>query len=630
MKKILFCLCALALLMCCACAEEDLLMLPDGIVSIESEAFSDLPCSAVFVPRSVVSLASDAFGERVRTIYGYRGSASERAAQEAGKTFIPVDVSDIQLENPSLLVSAGAQAVVRANASAQVGELSFTIELLGEDGAVLQTSTGSVLSFTASECVYDVRVQASNGYDAQSCLFPAAVTGARPLLLAEESFHIDVGQSAALLDPAETRPVSLLSFDAEYLSADGLSVSGAAPGTAHVTLRCTHDDGRSFVSEVPVCVYPPATRLSVPSTMKLTVFEQAAVKVTLTPVDANPHLTWTSSNEKVAMVDEDGVVLALSGGTATITARAFSGKSASCTLTVNETKPTKLTANELFVSLTPGQSKALTYTIAPAAAQNKLASFQSSDEAVATVDEDGLVTAHSTGRCTVTMTSLSNSSVIDTCTVIVTREGAKRLEGVIIGVNPGHQRVPILRLYPIAPGSSTMKPGCKSGAHGIVSDKDEYEVNLEASLVLMQLLQQEGAQVVMTRTTNDVSLTNIERADILNRANVDAAIQVHCNGGSSSEYGISSYYRTTGDYVDESRLLAETLLSGMLSSTGGADRGVHVCNTYMSLNWSFTPAALVELGYMTNRTEDALLNDPAYQLKLAQGLVEGLCRYFGR
>jgi N-acetylmuramoyl-L-alanine amidase len=50
----------------------------------------------------------------------------------------------------------------------------------------------------------------------------------------------------------------------------------------------------------------------------------------------------------------------------------------------------------------------------------------------------------------------------------------------------------------------------------------------------------------------------------------------------------------------------------------------------MSLNWSFTPAALVELGYMTNKTEDALLNDPAYQLKLAQGLVNGLCRYFGR
>ena len=175
-----------------------------------------------------------------------------------------------------------------------------------------------------------------------------------------------------------------------------------------------------------------------------------------------------------------------------------------------------------------------------------------------------------------------------------------------------------------------MKVGCKVGTQGIKSRVTEYEVNLEVSLILKDMLAEAGATVVMTRTENDVYLTNIDRAEILNKAKVDAAIQVHCNGGAPSAYGMSSYYRTTGSWVEEGSWMAKCLLKHMLKTTGAKDAGVHVCNTYMSLNYSFTPACLVEMGYLTNVEEDKLLVSPDYQRKLAQGMVDGLLEYFGR
>jgi N-acetylmuramoyl-L-alanine amidase len=50
----------------------------------------------------------------------------------------------------------------------------------------------------------------------------------------------------------------------------------------------------------------------------------------------------------------------------------------------------------------------------------------------------------------------------------------------------------------------------------------------------------------------------------------------------------------------------------------------------MSLNWSRTPALLIEMGYMSNAREDVLLSTPSYQMKLAAGIYEGIAEYFGR
>ena len=72
------------------------------------------------------------------------------------------------------------------------------------------------------------------------------------------------------------------------------------------------------------------------------------------------------------------------------------------------------------------------------------------------------------------------------------------------------------------------------------------------------------------------------------------------------------------------------MLRHMLVHTGASNAGLHVCNTYMSLNYSFTPACLVEMGYLTNAAEEQLLVSADYQRKLAYGMYDALLEYFGR
>ena len=68
----------------------------------------------------------------------------------------------------------------------------------------------------------------------------------------------------------------------------------------------------------------------------------------------------------------------------------------------------------------------------------------------------------------------------------------------------------------------------------------------------------------------------------------------------------------------------------MIQATGAKENGVFLRDTYTGLNWSEVPSILVECGYLTNPKEDVQLNDPLYQKLLAEGMVNGICDYFGR
>ena len=159
----------------------------------------------------------------------------------------------------------------------------------------------------------------------------------------------------------------------------------------------------------------------------------------------------------------------------------------------------------------------------------------------------------------------------------------------------------------------------------------EYEVNLQASLKLRDLLESEGATVVMTRTANDVYITNIQRATMLNNAHVDLALQIHCDGSTNrSHNGISMWVCDKGPYSDASAEAAHCMLMAMLARTGARNAGENRSGNYMSLNYSMTPSVLVEMGYLSNAAEEQKLVTDSYQQLLAEGMVEGICNWLGR
>ena len=160
------------------------------------------------------------------------------------------------------------------------------------------------------------------------------------------------------------------------------------------------------------------------SEMTLTEGESETLAATITPENAeNKSITWSSNNEAVATVDVNGNVTAKSAGTAVITATSTNGKSASCTVTVEKKQipVTEVRLSESTVGIVEGSTYKLTATVLPEnTTDSKNVSWSSNNEAVATVDANGNVTAKRAGTAVITATSTNGKTA--GCTVTVSKK----------------------------------------------------------------------------------------------------------------------------------------------------------------------------------------------------------------
>ena len=160
------------------------------------------------------------------------------------------------------------------------------------------------------------------------------------------------------------------------------------------------------------------------SEMTLTEGESETLAATVTPDNAeNKSIIWSSNNEAVATVDANGTVTAKSAGTAVITATSTNGKSAGCTVTVEKKQipVTEVRLSESTVGIVEGSTYKLTATVLPEnTTDSKNVSWSSNNEAVATVDANGTVTAKSAGTAVITATSKNGKSA--SCTVTVEKK----------------------------------------------------------------------------------------------------------------------------------------------------------------------------------------------------------------
>ncbi len=144
----------------------------------------------------------------------------------------------------------------------------------------------------------------------------------------------------------------------------------------------------------------------------------AELIMSVTPADFTDMVSWKSSNTDVATISDTGVVTAKGVGTTTI--RLTVGNvSASCKVTVVQ-PVTSIYLNKSSLSLEGGQTYQLTASVNPSEAFDKTIKWSSSDDTIATVDENGLVTALKKGTATITVAAQDGSGITRTCTVTVT------------------------------------------------------------------------------------------------------------------------------------------------------------------------------------------------------------------
>lgn len=218
-----------------------------------------------------------------------------------------------------------------------------------------------------------------------------------------------------------------------------------------------------------------------------------------------------------------------------------------------------------------------------------------------------------------------------------TQGRAARNEGLIAGtvcIDAGHGGGVDLTLTPIGPGSDSMQYVEPGGTSGVATGREEAEVTLEVAQLLAAKLRDMGVNVVMVREDNEQTYSSEARAAVANAAGADIFVRLHCDGSDySSAQGFSTLipgyneWTEAAGIVESSACAASIMHPIIISELGANDMGVVERTDLAGFNFCQVPSVLFEMGFMSNYEEDLLLNDPAYQERLAQAICDATVAY---
>ena len=320
-----------------------------------------------------------------------------------------VAVTSITLDKTSLSMQVGDTETLTATIKPE-DATDKTIVWTSSDEAVVSVSNGKITALKSGKAT----ITAKSGTCSADCVVTISVN-TESIILDKTTLSLAVGESAILTatvkpDDATDKTVTWSSSDESVAKVDNGKVTAVKSGKATVTAKC---GGKTAECVVTVTV-PVSSILLDKTTLSLAVGESAILTATVRPDDATDKtVTWSSSDESVAKVD-NGKVTALKSGKATVTAKC-GGKTAECAVTV-AVPVSSITLDKTTLSLAIGESATLIATVKPDDATDKTVVWSSSDESIAKVD-NGKVMALKIGFAIVTATA-ANFSV--SCNVTVT------------------------------------------------------------------------------------------------------------------------------------------------------------------------------------------------------------------
>jgi len=339
----------------------------------------------------------------------------------------PVKATSIRLDRTSAELKEGdkvqlAATVLPSNVyNKKVTWTSSNTEIATVDEA------GNVTAIKAGESVITATTADGSGLSAE-----CKVT---VLPIAAESISLDATEKSVYEGETFKLTATVLP---ENTSDKGVKWSSSDPNVATVdengnvtaikagesVITATTADGSGLSAECKVTVLPIAAGSIALNATEKSVYEGETFKLTATVLPENTsdkNVTWSSSDPNVATVDENGNVTAIKAGESVITATTAdgSGLTAECRVTVLPIAAESISLDQTEKSLYEGQSFKLTATVLPENTSDKKVTWSSSDASVATVDENGNVTAIKAGESVITATTADGSGLSAECKVTV-------------------------------------------------------------------------------------------------------------------------------------------------------------------------------------------------------------------
>ncbi len=209
-------------------------------------------------------------------------------------------------------------------------------------------------------------------------------------------------------------PNNLVSYSSSDESIATISEDGVITciSKGNIIITATYINDQTITTYTNVKVYGiPEVLKTINKTTELFVDQKTTFKLTATPSNSYTKVIWESSDESIATVDEKGAVIGISAGVVTIKATSVINPDVTFERTITVKEPAKsVEINSIISSAYIGEQITLTATVLPSTVSNEV-TWQSSDESIATVDENGVVTIISRGVVTITASSKVTSSV---------------------------------------------------------------------------------------------------------------------------------------------------------------------------------------------------------------------------
>ena len=450
------------------------------------------------------------------TLYIRKNGADVIGLEKDNGTYLKQIVVDTDKLTTLDDLQADRVEIVAANADVKITASSIVKELYVTDKGYGRIDlSGTIGKLQADN---NVTVKGYGRIDEKSgnvTVEPGVKIGVTSVTLDKTDLTLDANGTAKLNetvkpDDATNKTVTWKSDKPEIVEVDSNgNVTAKAAGTATITATA---DGKSASCKVTVngqTTVPVASVELNQTTLELIAGKEATLTATVKPDDAtNKTVTWSSNNETVATVDNNGKVTAKAAGEAIITAK-VGDKQATCNVKVTaaDVAVESVTLNQSSLELIAGKEATLTATVKPDNATNRTVAWESNATNVATVDNNGKVTAKAEGTAIITAKAGDKTA---TCTVTVTKADVKVTQITISGKNTLNVNDVATLTADVQPGDATNKTVVWTSENPDVVKVENGKVTaLMPGQAVIKATAQDGSNVVGTFTIK-VSVSNVD------------------------------------------------------------------------------------------------------------------------